>query len=97
MKLWIDETCYKITWYYDFIRADKKRTTCVVEWIQCGAMRTFKHINAVGYTECSPKDNFNKKIGRKISLARALKDFPREFRTKIYFMLGARDKLFLAI
>lgn len=33
---------------------------------------------------CNPEDAFVKDVGRKISLTRAIKDFPREVRAKIW-------------
>lgn len=37
-----------------------------------------------GSAACSPKDNFSKARGRKIALARALKQFPKDFRTAFW-------------
>lgn len=37
-----------------------------------------------GIAICSRQDNFNKSIGRKIALARALKSFDKETRTRFW-------------
>lgn len=37
-----------------------------------------------GLALCAPQDNFVKERGRKLSLARAIQDFPREVRVKIW-------------
>lgn len=40
--------------------------------------------NIIGQTICSPRDNFSKKIGRKISFQRAIQNFSRETRTILW-------------
>lgn len=49
----------------------------------------------VGAAYCSKKDHYDRKVGRKVALARALKDTPREYRKKVwdaYFaVLGGHD------
>lgn len=38
----------------------------------------------VGVAACNPKDNFCKNTGRKIALARAVKDYPKDVRTAVW-------------
>lgn len=37
-----------------------------------------------GDAKCSPKDNFSRRIGRKIAFTRAIKQLPREQRQKLW-------------
>lgn len=49
-----------------------------------------------GFALCSSKDNFNREKGRKVSLSRALKNFPKEKRTEVwtlYFMRKVPDDI----
>ena len=39
---------------------------------------------STGTAQCSKRDNFQKEAGRKIALARAIKDFSQEERTEIW-------------
>lgn len=43
-----------------------------------------------GYALCSVKDTYNKETGRKVSLARAIQDLPKEVRTEIWGAYLAR-------
>lgn len=51
-------------------------TTCVIE------LNREPFAESVAY--CSSLDKFSKSTGRKISLARALSSFPKEFRTAVW-------------
>lgn len=39
---------------------------------------------SVGYAWCCPEDQFNRNIGRKLSMSRTIKDLPVETRTAIW-------------
>jgi len=41
-------------------------------------------IEEVGITFCSLSDNFSRAVGRKIALTRAVKNLPKDLRTKIW-------------
>jgi hypothetical protein len=43
-----------------------------------------ERINNVGFAACSKDDNFDRKVGRKVALAEALKVYDKAFRTKIW-------------
>ena len=43
-----------------------------------------------GTSVCSPRDNYCKQTGRKLSLARAIKMFNREVRSEIWAEYGAQ-------
>jgi hypothetical protein len=66
-----------------------------VEWVHRASMRTIcsifnetppKQSISSGSAYCSPKDNFSKEIGRKLTLARAIKklDLSYEIRAQIW-------------
>lgn len=56
-------------------------TSCTIEW--CGGEPGWTPV-ATGYSILHPSDRFDKEKGRKISLARALKNWPREKRKLIW-------------
>ena len=70
MKVEVDDITYTIRFRYD----DEHRWTTakIDEWL--------------GWSDCSSKDVYNKKVGRKIALARAMESagFSKEIRTKIW-------------
>ena len=61
--------------YYHNLFDERLVTQCLVE---CGSL------THVGAAYCSPKDNFSRIKGRKIALARAIKDLPRSERKVIW-------------
>lgn len=68
---------YKIRWFYSGTERDHRVTTCRL---------VFNGETVLASSVCNPKDNFNKDAGRKLSLARALKDasLSKEERTEIW-------------
>ena len=85
MKINVDEEIYNIAFQHD---KDHKWTTAEIhEPTDTGVDYVW-----VGVTECSPKDTYNKILGRKIALSRAMEnaDFPKEVRTKIWNALKER-------
>jgi hypothetical protein len=83
---------YKVTFrYYDWAgeKPDKFTTpkTC-----ECNIYEDDK-LTAFGHSHCNPKDLFNYATARKVALAKAVKEFDRETRTKFwnnYFNSGMR-------
>jgi len=53
------------------------KTTCIVQ-------NRFNGLVSTGEVTCGKNDNFEKKIGRKISLTRAIETLPRENRILIW-------------
>ena len=73
----------KIYWrYYDNLIDSESyysiKTACVVT-----SLESYEVIS-VGETYCSRKDQFSKEKGRKISLERAIKNFNRKERAKVW-------------
>ena len=69
------EFCYPTYGEYDIFGYKLTRET------YCRILDDFDAVVSFGYSACSPQDQFNKNIGRKLSLARALDGiFTREER-----------------
>lgn len=76
MKIDVDGQTYNIRFQHD----DRHEWTVakIDDWI--------------GLADCSPKDQYNKIVGRKVALSRAMEsgDFSKEVRTKIWNALRER-------
>jgi len=68
---------YQIRWFYSGTGRDHRVTTCRLN---------FNGGSALAGSIYNPKDNFNKDAGRKLSIARAMKDasLSKEERTEIW-------------
>lgn len=79
---------YRVYWRHTNFPKDKKVSTVTI----CSILKDGSIAPAVqGFSTCSREDDFCKDKGRKISLTRALREYPREFRTQIwqaYFKRG---------
>ena len=69
MKLRTNHRNYKLFWRHLDINEsqNEKLTWCIIE-------NTASGVQHVGEAICSSKDNYNKEVGRKTSLTRALKE-----------------------
>ena len=87
MRFKVDGQQYRVVWRYDRIWDDN--------WLHRVAGETPRRVRATwcwvnedgtlnkvcaGAAQCSEQDAFDRKIGRKLALTRALKSMPREFR-----------------
>lgn len=64
--------------------ADKRvATRAIVEMVEGLTV-----VSTTGFAYAHPDDQFNKRTGRKISLARALENYSREFRTLVWQAYG---------
>ena len=90
-KVKIDEDEYEVTFKH-FIPDEKDRETYTKEAFMetfgtsCEIASTGSGLYLYGYgsSDLHPNDNFDRKIGRKIALTRALKDFPAGVRVKFW-------------
>lgn len=85
MKGEIDGKQYRI--WFRHGNNDLRRTDCIVEW-QAPDGQWLHAMSA--YSTLHPSDNYEKEVGRKVSLARALSPFERDFRTKIWAIYHGR-------
>jgi len=72
MKVLIDNKLYAIKWNHGLVK--KGMTT------HCYLRDNDGKMVSLGIAKCGKKDNFCKETGRKISLTRAIKEFPKEIR-----------------
>lgn len=87
----INEVDYRIS--FKHINAELRTTMCTIEKVSAGKL--FKEdgeLVSTAKSMCNPVDNFNKDIGRKISLTRAIKEFPKEVRKLIWDSYLNRNK-----
>lgn len=79
MKVETSEGIYFVDWVHEQIDNNKikYRTICLVKGQEYNLLE-----NDIAW--CSRKDNFCKERGRKISLARAIKDWDKAVRTEIW-------------
>lgn len=68
----ITEQGFKVKWNHD---REKRETICTL---------SRGSVTSNGHALCSPNDNFNKDVGRKVSLSRALESFDKEERTHVW-------------
>lgn len=61
--------------------SDGRRTTVAMLW---AGEKSDSEPLFIGSAICSPTDRFERRIGRKVALAHALKAFPRPERAKIW-------------
>ena len=54
---------------------------------------TFDGVEATDSAVCSESDNFNKEVGRKLALRRAIRPFPRGSRSQIWRAYHQRNGL----
>ena len=76
MKISANGYEYTIKFQHRRVDSGEGMTRCLVS---IGSSSSFE-----GYAFCSPKDGFNKAIGRKISLTRALAVLPKSQRAAIW-------------
>lgn len=71
MKIVIDSVEFQISWKHNNNGQGQRSST------QCIIKRSNSPLEVhIGTSTCHPKDNFNKKIGRKVSFAHAVSSFP---------------------
>lgn len=66
---------------------ERRRTICSIHTGECvsnGVMYCRAEYTMTGVSECSLKDTFNKAKGRKLAIARAIAECPREFRKRFW-------------
>jgi hypothetical protein len=76
---------FKLSRGYTSTVAKSKRTECEIVTVEDNKI---VEVISTGVSLCHPYDNFNKELGRKNSLTRALADLPRDVRReawKAYF------------
>ena len=72
MQITIEDRTYRVAFEHD---RHHWTTLCVIQ--EAGGRQLF----STGLAACSPQDNFNRAVGRKIALSRAVqRAFPREQR-----------------
>jgi hypothetical protein len=88
MRIFVDNVEHRL--WFRYITEFKDRTVGTKATLLC----LFPELGAaehVGFSQCSPKDNFNKETGRKIALARTLTNaFTKEQRTQVWRQYFAR-------
>lgn len=83
MKITVEGVSYRITFEHDRHHAC---TLCAIEKLREGEdKRWVQEILGAGVAACSPHDHFNRAIGRKISLARAIQAAFMRDRRKVFW------------
>ena len=77
MRTEIDGKIYVTKWQHE---VSAKKTHCYVREVDKDKMP----VVAMGWSRCRPDEQYNKHIGRKVSLAHALKDYNTNFRKKFW-------------
>jgi hypothetical protein len=68
---------YKVFFRHARLEEPQRYTTCFILPVDC---TNTEEALAIGTATCSRGDNFDRAIGRKVALAKALKGFDRETR-----------------
>ena len=90
MKIQIGNKIVDVKWVRHHKERKKKKvvdTECVISYFSQSieGKKTYAPV-ALGHAHQSPKDQYVRSVGRKISLTRAIKDFDKRERTKIWGM-----------
>ena len=81
MRVTIDGQEYRVAWSYYH---PSPEASVGVGIVHCNIGCDDGPLSLYGYAVCSRRDRFNRKIGRKVALTRAIKDKPRDFRSQVW-------------
>jgi hypothetical protein len=78
------DVTYKVYWSYSIVENEIRTIECSVDrWLGSNSNSVYQFV-ANGYAYCKPKDQFNKDVGRKLSLAKAISKFDKSTRTAFW-------------